>query len=324
MDFIQEAVEEVKKHNAKKVAIQLPDGLKSKAKEIVSALEKETDVILLAGSCFGACDLRDHEAKELGCDLLLHFGHADFGLKTELPVVYIKVESNLDIESVVKKAAVEIKEKRIGLVTVMQQVPKLEKAKEILEKNGKEVLISKPSGKAKYPGQLLGCDSSAALLIKDKVDAFLYLGTGEFHAIPIALQTEKPVYIADPELNKVKSIGDLKDNFLRKRFAQIEKAKDANYFGILVTTKKGQNRFFLAEKLKKLIEEKGKNAIILVYDTINPNDLINFRLDAYVNTACPRISIDDQSSFDKPVLNPFELEIVLGERKWEDYALDHF
>ena len=31
-------------------------------------------------------------------------------------------------------------------------------------------------------------------------------------------------------------------------------------------------------------------------------------LDAYVNTACPRIAIEDRTNFKKPILNPDELE----------------
>ena len=40
-------------------------------------------------------------------------------------------------------------------------------------------------GKQKYKAQILGCDTTAAEKIKDKVDAYLYIGTGKFH--PIAL-----------------------------------------------------------------------------------------------------------------------------------------
>lgn len=39
-------------------------------------------------------------------------------------------------------------------------------------------------------------------------------------------------------------------------------------------------------------------------------------------TACPRIAIDDSQVYDRPLLNPSELEIALGEREWEDYVLD--
>jgi len=316
MNFIEQAKQEIEKHNAKKVSIQLPDGLKSRALEIA----KELNAIVLAGSCFGACDLRDKEAKQLGCDLLLHFGHADFGLETVLPVSYIEVHFENDISELIKKAAEKIPEKKIGLVSVIQFIPQLEKAKQILEAAGKEVFISEPKGAAKYPGQILGCDISAA---SPDAEVFLYIGGGEFHPLPIAIETNKKVYAANPEFNKIEELPDLKDKFLRKRFAQIEKAKTAEKFGILVTTKRGQNRAALAEKLKKMIEAAGKEAIILIYNTINPQDLINFRLDCYVNTACPRIAMDTEM-YDKPLLSPQELEIALGKRAWEDYELDHF
>jgi 2-(3-amino-3-carboxypropyl)histidine synthase len=46
--------------------------------------------------------------------------------------------------------------------------------------------------------------------------------------------------------------------------------------------------------------------------------LIDFYpVDAFVNTACPRIAIDDSVRYAKPLLTPFELEVVLGDKKWE-------
>ena len=45
-------------------------------------------------------------------------------------------------------------------------------------------------------------------------------------------------------------------------------------------------------------------------------------MDAFVSVACPRIAIDDYALHKKPIITPPELEIVLGERKWEDYAFD--
>ena len=52
-------------------------------------------------------------------------------------------------------------------------------------------------------------------------------------------------------------------------------------------------------------------------DHISP-DLIDFYpVDAYVNTACPRIAIDDSVRYAKPLITPYELEVALGEKKWE-------
>jgi len=69
-------IDAIRKAKAKSVLVQLPDGLKPKANEIVDAIEKNTDatVYLWFGSCFGACDL-PLGAQSLGIDLLVAFGH---------------------------------------------------------------------------------------------------------------------------------------------------------------------------------------------------------------------------------------------------------
>lgn len=72
-------VKEIKKNNAKRVCIQLADGLKPKAKEITEKIEKatKTEVIIWMGSCYGACDI-PLELKKLGVDMLVHFGHTKY------------------------------------------------------------------------------------------------------------------------------------------------------------------------------------------------------------------------------------------------------
>lgn len=69
-------VKEIKKNKAKKVCIQLPDGLKDKALEIVNFIEKNTKAkcFIWLESCYGACDIPD--IKEM--DLLVQFGHSNF------------------------------------------------------------------------------------------------------------------------------------------------------------------------------------------------------------------------------------------------------
>ena len=80
MDYdleLDTVVNEIKKNNAKRVLIQLPDGLKPKADEIQKKLKKDTktEVLIWAGSCFGACDVPT-SAKNLGADLIIQFGHS--------------------------------------------------------------------------------------------------------------------------------------------------------------------------------------------------------------------------------------------------------
>ena len=73
---LEKAVKEIKKSKAKRVCIQLPDGLKPKAKEIADVLRKETkaEIIIWLGSCYGACDVPD--LNKLNIDLLIQWGHS--------------------------------------------------------------------------------------------------------------------------------------------------------------------------------------------------------------------------------------------------------
>lgn len=68
---ITQAIKEIKKAKAKKVLIQLPDGLKPKATNIIKQLQPYTkEVHIWTGTCYGACDL-----PKVKYDLILHFGH---------------------------------------------------------------------------------------------------------------------------------------------------------------------------------------------------------------------------------------------------------
>ncbi len=69
----------IRKENAKIVCIQLPDGLKPKAKEIVDKIRSETSakVLIWLGSCYGACDI-PVGLEKISADLVVSWGHNAF------------------------------------------------------------------------------------------------------------------------------------------------------------------------------------------------------------------------------------------------------
>lgn len=73
---LDRAVKEILETKAKNVLVQLADGLKPRANEIQSYIEKHTSatVLIWGGGCFGACDI-PLETKNLGVDLILQWGH---------------------------------------------------------------------------------------------------------------------------------------------------------------------------------------------------------------------------------------------------------
>jgi len=195
--------------------------------------------------------------------------------------------------------------KNIGLATTVQFLDFADEIKQFLESKEKNVFVDKI--RQKYEGQLLGCDTGAAEKVKDNVDAFLYIGTGIFHPLGIALNIEKEVFCYDP-INAVLSKIDRNEveKYNRKRKAAYMKFLEATEIGILVSLKPGQNNFRKAVELKKQLN--GKNCYILAFDTLEFSQLENFSfMQCWVNTACNRI-LDDYSKFPKPLVDLADIE----------------
>ncbi|OPX58095.1 MAG: 2-(3-amino-3-carboxypropyl)histidine synthase [Methanobacterium sp. PtaB.Bin024] len=318
---VDEIIDKIRDMGAEIVGLQFPEGLKVHATQLSDEIEAKTGVtVLISGDpCWGACDLSDREMEGL-VDLLVHFGHTPLPIEYKVPTLFIEASYHLESMEILNESLMLLEGKeKIGLVTTTQHLHLLDDAASFLEENGKQVVMKEGSGTLK--GQVLGCNFSS---VQDlPVDAFLYLGSGNFHPLGIKLSTQKPVIIADPYLNQARNIDEVADRILRIRFARIIRAKEAQKFGILISSKVGQSRWELAKSLKKMIYKGGKEAYLILLDEINPPSLMPFMdLDAFIVTACPRIAIDDSEMYEKPLLTPHELEIVLGIREWEDYKMD--
>jgi len=311
---------EVQHTKAKLVLIQLPEGLKPYGPKLADIIEKAGALaVVSADPCYGACDLAIVEAERLGADLIIHYGHSKMLDQAAFSTLYIEAKAKKSVKNSVRKSIPYLKQwRKIGLVTTVQHVHKLDDAKKLLLEAGKTVVVG-DSGKTKYAGQILGCNYSNAKAVSKEVDAFLFLGGGKFHALGITLATAKPTIVADPYENKAFSIDDEVTVILKKRWANIHEAKEAEKIGILIGLKTGQKRLDQALKIKRLVENASKKATLLALREITPEALTQFpTIEAFINTACPRLSLDDDRKFHKPLLTPREMLVALGKIKWEE------
>jgi len=312
-------LEVIRGRNAKTVGLQFPVGLRTKAVELAQDLETKAGVVCLvsADPSFGACDV-----PEMPVDLIVHLGHAPMPHLRYDRVFFYDLPGPLLESMAFIDAAAPLLPKRVGLLTTTQYRHWLPKIRTHLEEKGHEVHVSEPDRRVAYAGQLLGCDYHTATAIERDVDGYLYIGTGDFHPLGVAILVDKPVIIADPERGTARDLREVRDRILRQRHAAIARARDAQTFGIIVSRKIGQVRMDLARDLKRLAEEHGRQASIFLMDLVSPEFLAGYRVDAWVNTACPRIAIEDVLHYKQPMLTPQEFEIVLGTRDWSDYVFD--
>jgi diphthamide biosynthesis enzyme Dph1/Dph2-like protein len=142
-------------------------------------------------------------------------------------------------------------------------------------------------------GQVLGCNAAMAGKINSKVDGFLFVGSGAFHPINVALQGKKPVWCYNPYTEEFRKLDERDvDSYEKSRRGAVLRFLNAKRVGIIVSTKIGQKNLQRALQMKK----KGdKEYYVFVCDTMDFAWLEDFNfIDCWVNTACPRI--DDQRS----------------------------
>ncbi len=303
------------------VALQLPEGLKIRATEISDYLSEKTgvDVLVIGLPCYGACDLFNYKGKT---DALVHFGHSPIPSQGDDPnVLYIESRSDANLGKEILPM-LEILPQRVGLLATIQYLNLLPKVKSMLESTGRTVIIGTGDRRIAYPGQVLGCNCSAAESVLDDVDVFLFLGEGDFHPLAAAFGVKKEVFVMNPVTKEFRNMSEIRDRILRKRFAAIQSAKDAQSFLVIVCSKIGQDRSAQADAAVSKIRSKGLKAYKAVMEEITPASLMAYRVDAYVNTACPRVAMDDSARYDRPMITLTELDIVLGEKFWDSYQFD--
>src|SRR6266702_3320339 len=101
-------VAEITGRGARRLLIQLPDGLKNEGPRLARLIREKTgaEVFVSASPAWGACDLSLDAASRLKADLLVHYGHNEFlrDGSNGIPVVYIPAKSNHEILPVVERA----------------------------------------------------------------------------------------------------------------------------------------------------------------------------------------------------------------------------
>jgi len=358
-DFeLDDLVERLKESDTRLLALQVPEGLKMQALEMMDTIETKTaaKVVLAADPCYGACDLVHDKMKRLGVELVAHMGHSQMNIDSGMPTQFIPVtyDGEPPLEPVVdilhghreiarmrlagansagdsddyidekdgQEAFLDmvgriapLSDVKLGLVGSIQHLHLLEEYEERLKKIGFDVTIPVGGERLTLPGQVLGCNYSGD---DETIGHYLFLGSGDFHPIGLVLHTGKPLAMLDPYTGDASEMSlERIERILRQRFGLIMAVQDAQTFAILIGEKPGQMRRTLALRMKKMLAKHGKKGYLLALEHISPELISFYPVDAYVNTACPRIAIDDSVRYDKPLITPFELEVSLGEKKWE-------
>ncbi|MFY9716655.1 MAG: diphthamide biosynthesis enzyme Dph2 [Thermoplasmata archaeon] len=316
----------VRRRAPRRIVLQVPAGLVRDAHELAARLRDEVGapVDVAARACFGACDApsRDEAPR---ADLAIVLGHAPIpNALPERTTIFVEMRSPAgDAATLAETVRTGGVPTRLGLVASVQHMDLVTPLAEALRARGYDIRIGQGDHRLAYPAQALGCNYTGAEATRNDVDAYLFLGSGKFHPIGLALAVDRPVWSIDPFRGVLEDSID-RGALVRGRQLLVASVRDARRWGVLVSTFVGQMRMPSALALQERARARGLVAEILLADRIDPRDLEGRSFDAYVSTACPRIAIDDGRNYPKPVLTPPEFLMALGELPLEPYRFDTY
>ena len=328
IDEIRKRVEE---KNYKSILIQMPEGmLDEPLQNILDHLSKHVQIFISGDPSFGVCDLAVDLAEKMNCDMLVHFGHSDFGfqhrvkearnrsIEVMLVPAYFNPPTPLNFSSIKSKLD-DLDWKTVQLSATVQHLISLKKLQSFLEEEGFITIISNT-------GQILGCHINNLKSQSESIDGLVSLHAGFFHTHGIILNSDKTLIQFDPYSEEI-ILHDIseRNHILQQRFTILEKAKKAGRWGIIGSSKLGQYNHRMISRIEELLKKDDKIPTIVVAENINPQNMANFHwIDAWVVTACPRIAIDDKIRYSTPVITFREFLYLAKEISWDDLLKDGF
>ncbi|KAF7244236.1 2-(3-amino-3-carboxypropyl)histidine synthase subunit 1, partial [Varanus komodoensis] len=274
---------------------------------------------------YGACCVDDFTARALGADFLVHYGHScliPIDATQGVKMLYVFVDVKIDTAHVVETLRFNFRAgAKLALLSTVQFVSALQAASRELRP---DFSVCTPQCKPLSPGEVLGC--TAPRLAPD-TDAVVYLGDGRFHLESIMIANPGiPAYRYDPYSKVFSREHYAHERMQAARQAAIRTAARAHKWGLILGTLGRQGCPAILQHLESSLQAVGRPFVRLLLSEIFPGKLQLFSdVEAWVQVACPRLSIDWGEAFDKPLLTPYEAAVALKQVAWQEtYPMDFY
>lgn len=324
---IEKTVWNIQKNNAKRVALQMPEGLLMYSLIISDIISEFTsaETLVMGDVLYGACCIDDYTARKLGCDFLVHYAHSCLVPVdvTEMKVLYVFVTIAIDephMEATIRKNFPA--GSRLAVFGTIQFNPSIHN----LVARLLDYVVTPPQIMPLSKGEVLGCTSQR---LGDTVDAMVYVGDGRFHLeLAMIHNPHIPAYRYDPYSRKFTRERYHQEEMVKVRREAVDTARRASTIGLVLGALGRQGSPVTAEKLEQALRNKGYTVVRIVLSEILPGKIALFDgIDAFVQVACPRLLIDWGYAFPQPLLTPYEAMVLVEEDVWmEDgsYPMDYY
>ncbi|ORY29650.1 putative diphthamide synthesis protein-domain-containing protein [Naematelia encephala] len=394
---IHKTIHQIRRDGAQTVALQMPEGLMVYGCAIADIIERFTGALplLLADVTYGACCIDDYTARELGAEMIVHYGHSCLipVNQTSIKTLYVFVEIAIDTphlalsvrrnfpssrtafeDHVLRADRQEAGAKvnialdptgasiskdenevstRLALVSTIQFVAAIQALRDDLEKELPEPEIDKvedeqekddmvakmkakeigvwrgkyhvtiPQSRPLSPGEVLGCTAPKL----NEIDALIYVGDGRFHLESIMISNPTvPAFRYDPYSKKLTretyahgEMRAVRGDAVRAARANLD-AQGSGSWAVLLGTLGRQGSLSVLKSITTSLPRGADPPLLLLLSELSPAKLAllpDKEISTFVQTSCPRLSIDWGYAFSRPLLSPYEASVAVGRiRGW--------
>lgn len=193
-----------------------------------------------------------------------------------------------------------------------------------------------PQARPLSPGEILGCTAP----ILNDVDALIYLGDGRFHLESIMIMNPTiPAFRYDPYSKKLTrerydhhEMQNIRHDAVQtarksiSAFSEDAMAKtndEPPLWGVILGTLGRQGNLKQMQAITRQLEASQTSIpyIQILLSELSPAKLALFNphISTFIQTSCPRLSIDWGYAFQKPLLSPYETAVAVGQTVgWKD------
>lgn len=329
---IHKCVWNIRKHHAARVALQMPEGLLMYSLIISDILEQFclVETVVMGDVSYGACCIDDYTARALDCDFIIHYAHLCLVPidVTKIKVLYVFVTINIDESHLINTLRRNFPPRtRIACFGTIQFNPTIHSVRAPLESDPLHpIYVVPPQTMPLSKGEVLGCTS--ARLSNDDIDCMVYVGDGRFHLESAMIHNpDLPAFRYDPYLRNFTREHYHQQEMVRVREDAINTARNASRVGLILGALGRQGNPQTLDRLERGFAALGVTTVKIILSEIFPQKLAMFDdIDAFVQVACPRLSIDWGYAFEKPLLTPYEAMVLLGADEWipGHYPMDYY
>ncbi|TQV97056.1 diphthamide biosynthesis protein 2 [Cordyceps javanica] len=336
---VERTVAELLEGKWTRIALQFPDHMLVDAPKVAEILSRDIEarredkklvkISILADTSYSACCVDEVAAEHADAQVAVHYGRTCLSPTSRIPVIYVYTTHKLDHGAVLQEFRKEFNSttSKVVIMADLTYQSHVASVVELLKENGYSDIIATeairdPAGI--LPNRrIVGKDLDAEKLkeyalfhIADPPQSLLLALSSRFNSLHIlSVPSPSNLTIDNPTIQTA--------GLLRRRFAKVLSLASAGVIGILVNTLSVSNFLPSIDLLRAKIDKAGKKSYTIVVGKLNPAKLANFaEIEGWVVVSCWESGlIEDDASYWRPVVTPFEMEVALmnvEDRIWGD------